>query len=303
MSDFVQYLHDWFYTYVWKPLPEMKFGEWGDQLVKWLDTNWAPLFNGITDGMTWMFDSLVQVFTYLPSGIMIIILALVAWACRSWKLGLGMGIFAFVIAWTPYWHATMETLAMVFISTVVATVLAIPLGVWASHNATVSRMIRPVLDFMQTLPAFVYLIPVVILFSPGVVPGMIATIVFCMPPGVRFTELGIRQVDKETIEAGQAFGASPWSILTRIKLPLALPTIMAGLNQVIMLSLSMVVIAGLVGGDGLGQEINSALSHVRVEDGINAGLAVAFLAIFLDRVSQGLSDRTPVARAQRLANS
>jgi glycine betaine/proline transport system permease protein len=160
---------------------------------------------------------------------------------------------------------------------------------------------RPVLDFMQTLPAFVYLLPVVMLFGVGETPGIIATIIFCMPPGVRLTELGLRQVDREVVEAAQAFGSSPGRTLVRVKLPLALPTIMAGLNQVIMLALSMVVIAGMVGGGGLGEDIVSALGRVDIAKGFNAGIAVVILAIFLDRVMQGLADRTPVARAAKLA--
>ncbi|WP_051703889.1 proline/glycine betaine ABC transporter permease [Glycomyces sp. NRRL B-16210] len=296
----IDYLRDWFWTYVWKPLPELAIGDWMESAIRWARATWAPFFTGIKDFLEFLYSNLADALLWLPSGLMVLVFAAVAFAAKGWKLGLGMGAGMFVVAWMPYWEETMETLAMVIVSALIATIIAVPLGILASENRTVSTLTRPALDFMQTLPAFVYLLPVVMLFRVGVVPGIIATIIFCMPPGVRFTELGLRQVDKEVVEAGQAFGASPASILARIKLPLALPTIMAGLNQVIMLALSMVVIAGLVGGGGLGEIITNSLSRVDLASGFNAGLAVVFLAVFLDRVTQGLSDRTPVARAALL---
>ena len=173
-------------------------------------------------------------------------------------------------------------------ATATALIIAIPLGIWAARNRYVSAVVRPVLDLMQTMPAFVYLIPAVLFFSIGAVPGLFATLIFAMPPGVRMTELGIKQVDKETVEAGRAFGATDWEILTGIQLPLAIPTIMAGVNQVIMLALSMAVIAGMVGADGLGQEVVSALAKINIAKGTEAGLSIVFLAIFLDRVTSAL---------------
>jgi len=297
----IEYLRDWFWTYVWKPLPDMPFGDWMDGLIRWLRTEWSALFSGIETFLETIYFGLADALLWLPSGLMIILFAGIAWAAKSWKLGVVVGAGMFIVGWTPYWDSTMETLAMVVVSALIATALAIPIGILASENRIASAVTRPALDFMQTLPAFVYLLPVVMLFGIGETPGMIATIVFCMPPGVRLTELGLRQVDREVVEAGQAFGASPARILLRIKMPLALPTIMAGLNQVIMLALSMVVIAGMVGGGGLGSQIVSALGRVEIAKGFNAGIAVVFLAVFLDRVMQGLADRTPVARAAALA--
>ena len=182
----------------------------------------------------------------------------------------------------------METLVLVTLATLTALIFAIPLGIWAARNKYVSVLIRPVLDLMQTMPAFVYLIPSVLFFSIGVVPGMFATLIFAMPPGVRMTELGIKQVDKETVEAGRSFGATDWQILRGIQLPLAVPTIMAGVNQVIMLALSMAVIAGMVGADGLGKEVVKALATIDIAKGTEAGLSIVFLAIYLDRVTAAL---------------
>jgi glycine betaine/proline transport system permease protein len=297
----IEYLRNWFWTYVWKPLPDMPFGDWMEAFIRWARDAWAAGFDAVDTGLEFLYAHLADGLLWLPSGVMVLLFAAVAWAAKGWKLAAGIGVGMFVVAWTPYWEETMQTLSMVLVSAAIAILLAIPLGIAAAESRAVSAVARPVLDFMQTLPAFVYLIPVVMLFSVGVVPGIIATIIFAMPPGVRLTELGLRQVDGEVVEAGQAFGASPARILARIKLPLALPTIMAGLNQVIMLALSMVVIAGLVGGGGLGSVISGSLGRLDIAAGFNAGLAVVLLAILLDRVTQGLSDRTPVARAAKPA--
>jgi glycine betaine/proline transport system permease protein len=296
----IEWLHAWFYTYVWKFLPAMPFGDWMNAFIRWLRDSGSAFFGGSEAFLKFLYTGLADGLLWLPSGLMVLVFAAIAWAARGWKLGLTILAGMFVVAWSPYWDAAMHTLSMVVVATAIATLLAIPLGIAASEHRVVSAAARPVLDFMQTLPAFVYLIPVVMLYSVGPVPGIIATIIFCMPPGVRLTELGLRQVDPEVVEAGHAFGASPATILLRIKLPLALPTIMAGLNQVIMLALSMVVIAGMVGGGGLGDVINSALGRIDIAMGFNAGIAVVFLAIFLDRVMHGLSERTPVAKAARL---
>jgi glycine betaine/proline transport system permease protein len=166
----------------------------------------------------------------------------------------------------------------------------VPLGILAARSDRFSAVIRPVLDFMQTMPSLVYLIPAVVFFSVGFVPGVFATLLFSLPPGVRFTELGIRGVDSETVEAGQAFGATPGKILRGIQLPLATPTIMAGINQVIMLALSMAVVAGMAGANGLGKEVVSALSTLNIAKGVEAGLSVVILAVFLDRVTAALGN-------------
>lgn len=190
----------------------------------------------------------------------------------------------------------MDTLALTLVAAFIAVLISVPLGIWAARSDTVSRIVKPILDFLQTMPAFVYLIPALILFRIGVVPGIVATIAFAMAPGVRLTELGIRGVDKEVVEAGHAFGASPRRILGQIQLPLALPTIMAGVNQVIMLSLSMVVIASMVGAPGLGKPIIQSLSRITVGLGFEAGFAVVILAIVLDRLTAALGNsRKPSA--------
>ena len=193
-----------------------------------------------------------------------------------------------VIAGLNQWTNAMDTLALTLVAAFVAAVTSVRIGIWAARSDTVSSILKPVLDFLQTMPVFVYLIPAIILFGIGAVPGIVASIAFAMARGVRFTELGIRGVDTEVIEAGQAFGSSPARIFLQIQLPLARPTIMAGINQVIMLSLSMVVIASMVGAGGLGKDIIQALRRIDVGLGAEAGLSAVILAIILDRLTASL---------------
>ena len=231
---------------------------------------------------------MTDVLTASPIVLVIAVAALIAWAVRSIWLAAGTVVSFLLILSMQLWIPAMQTLALVIVAALVAIVIAVPLGIWSARNDTVRSILKPVLDFMQTMPAFVYLIPAIVFFSIGVVPGLVATVIFALPPGVRLTELGIRGVDSETVEAGHAFGATPGQILRGIQLPLALPTILAGVNQVIMLALSMAVIAGMAGADGLGKRVVEAISTVNIGKGVEAGLSVVLIAVFLDRVTAAL---------------
>jgi glycine betaine/proline transport system permease protein len=191
-----------------------------------------------------------------------------------------------VIDATGFWPQTMVTLALIIAATVISLVLGLPLGIWAARSDRVAAIVRPTLDFMQTMPAFVYLIPAAMLFGLGRVPGVLATVIFAMPPVVRLTSLGIRQVNKEQVEAGITFGCTPTQVLFKVQIPGAMPSIMAGINQTIMMALSMVIIASMVGAGGLGNDVLASIQRLDIGLGFESGLAVVLLAIMLDRITE-----------------
>jgi glycine betaine/proline transport system permease protein len=280
--------------------PRLPLGDWVADFTDWFTDTFSLLLGGIDAGLSAAYEGLAYLLATPSFLIMIVVFGAVGWWLRSWKFAVFTVIGFYVIRALDQWVTAMDTLALVLLAAGLSVLLAVPLGIWAARSETVSRVLRPVLDLMQTMPAMVYLIPTLAAFGIGAVPGMVATVVFAMPPGVRLTELAIRRVDEEVVEAGYAFGAAPSRILRQIQLPLALPTIMAGINQVIMLALSMVVLAAMVGASGLGGEVLSALNRVNVAKGVEAGLAVVILAIYLDRLVAALGDRAPVARAERV---
>ena len=263
-------------------------GTWVSDVVDWVTTSLAGLFDVISTVFGGFYEGIDWAFVAPPFWAVMIVIVAVGVFARGWLFGLGTAVGLVVILGLAQWENTMHTIALTLVATVIAIVISIPVGIWMARSAGASAAIRPVLDFLQTMPAFVYLIPAIILFGVGAVPGIVATILFAIAPGVRLTELGIREVDKEVVEAGQAFGASPGRILRQIQLPLARPSIMAGVNQVIMLSLSMVVIAGMVGAPGLGKAIVGSFQRIDVGLGFEAGLAVVIVAILLDRITSTL---------------
>ncbi|MEU0395213.1 ABC transporter permease/substrate binding protein [Streptomyces sp. NPDC006208] len=278
-------------------MPRLPLGAWVDSGVDWLQSHLSWLFDAITSLVTGMYDG-IEAALLAPEPLLFGgILAVVAWWLRGLIAG-GLTFAGFaLIDSVDLWDDAMSTLSLVLVATLVTLAIAVPLGIWASRSAAVSAVTRPVLDFMQTMPAMVYLIPGIIFFGVGVVPGIIATIVFALPPGVRMTELGIRQVDEELVEAAEAFGTTPRNTLLRVQLPLALPTIMAGINQVIMLGLSMVVIAGMVGGGGLGGAVYRAIGNVDIGLGFEAGISIVILAMYLDRITGALGRQvSPLGR-------
>lgn len=273
-------------------------GQWVKVGVDWVRDNLDALTDVIADVARWLVGSLTDILLVVPIPLAIVIAALLAWLVRSWQLAIGTALTFILIVGMDMWEASMQTLSLVLVAATIAVVIGVPLGIWSARNDVVRAIIKPVLDFMQTMPGLVYLIPAIVFFSIGVVPGLVATVIFALPPAVRLTDLGIRGVDTETVEAGRAFGATPSQILRGIQLPLAMPTIMTGVNQVIMLALSMAVIAGFAGADGLGKVVIQALSTVNVPLGVEAGLSVVIIAVFLDRVTAALGD--PVAHRSSL---
>ena len=274
-------------------VPPLPVGELLETAFDWFKDTFDAAFDAIGDFINSVIDGMAGLLQAPDPLVLAIFLALLAWLVRDWKLAIGSLVGLVVIIGMDMWDPAMETLALVVVATLFALLIGIPLGIWAARSPVVSRILKPVMDFMQTMPGLVWLVPVVILFGIGVAGAMVATVIFALPPAVRLTELGIRQVDSEVVEAGQAFGAGPRQILKDIQLPLALPTLMAGVNQVIMLALSMAVIAGLVGGGGLGNEVVGAISTLNLALGFDAGISVVILAIFLDRLTASIGSRRP----------
>ncbi|MEU4658669.1 ABC transporter permease/substrate binding protein [Streptomyces sp. NPDC023723] len=287
-------------------MPRIPLGTWVNDAVDWL-----------LDHVAWLFDFFKTVFTGTYDGINAVLqapepllLAGIFAVIAFWLRGTLAGVLTFVgfafIDSLELWENAMITLSLVLVATIIALVIAVPVGIWAARSDRVSSVVRPVLDFMQTLPAMIYLIPAILFFGTGASAGIVATLIFALAPGVRMTELGIRQVDKELVEAAEAFGTTPRNTLLRVQLPLALPTVMAGVNQVIMLGLSMAAIAGMVGTGGLGGDVNEAIGQLNVGLGSEAGVAIVILAIYLDRMTSALGTqvsplgRRAVARARSL---
>ena len=265
--------------------PRLPLGQWVEDGIDYITETFGVFFDVIKFIIASVADGMNFLFASPPFWVMLIIFAAVAFVARGWVFAVGTIVSFLLILSLNQWENAMDTLALVLVAAAIAVLISVPLGILAAKYQTVSTIVKPVLDFLQTMPAFVYLIPALILFRIGDVPGIVATVLFALAPGVRLTELGIRGVDKEVVEAGQAFGSSPSRILRQIQLPLALPSIMAGINQVIMLSLSMVVIASMVGAGGLGKPVIQSLSRADVSLGFEAGLSVVLLAIFLDRLT------------------
>lgn len=266
-------------------VPRIPVGQRIEDFFGWVTTNMDSFFDAVTDGAGATVNGLIALLQAPDPLVLVVAFALLGLLVRGWKFATLALLGLLLVVSMGQWNAAMETLALVVVATVVAVLIAIPLGVIAARSQHASALFKPVLDLMQTMPAFVWLVPVVTLFSIGVVPGVVATIIFALPPGVRLTELGIRSVDAETVEAANAFGATPRQTLLGVQLPLAMPTIMAGINQVIMLALSMAVIAGLVGAEGLGGAVSEAIATLNLGLGFEAGLSVVMLAIYLDRVT------------------
>ncbi|RKI25861.1 ABC transporter permease [Bacillus thuringiensis] len=269
-------------------IPRIPLGEWVDSFVASLYEHFEGLFRGFSYIIGGFVDLLTNFLIIIPAILMIIILCFLIWyTTRKLSLVIFTLIGLLFILNINYWAQTMQTLALVLMSVIISIIVGIPIGILASQNERFSKFLKPTLDFMQTMPAFVYLIPAITFFGVGVVPGIIASVIFAMPPTIRFTDLGIRQVPEDLIEAANAFGSTASQKLFKVQLPLATGTIMAGVNQSIMLSLSMVVTASLVGAPGLGVDVYRSVTQVNIGMGFEAGLAIVVIAIILDRITQG----------------
>jgi len=265
--------------------------EWVQEFVNWLVLNHRDIFQAIKTPIELCLKGFEWFFTFLHPAVVIVLFAYAAWRFVGKKTTVFTIVTFLLIGYLGLWEDTMITLAMVISSVFFCAIAGIPLGIMSGRSDRLELFLRPALDAMQTIPPFVYLVPVVMLFSIGTVSGILATIVFALPPIVRLTSLGIRQVHPELIEAALAFGATPWQVLRKVQFPLALPSIMAGLNQTLMMALSMVVIAALIGAGGLGNPVVQGLNTLEIGLATIGGLAIVLLAMMLDRITQGFAKK------------
>ena len=260
--------------------------DWINQGLNWVVLHFRPVLHTLRGPVDTLLGSVEAALQYPPTGVMIALLALLAWQLAGKALGVATLISLAVVAMLGIWPEAMVTLALVLTALLFCVVIGLPLGIWLARSDRAQKWVRPFLDAMQTTPAFVYLVPVVMLFGIGNVPGVIVTIIFALPPLVRLTNLGIRQVRPDLVEAARAYGASPWQLLTKVQLPLAMPSIMAGINQTLMLSLSMVVIASMIAVGGLGLMVLRGIGRLDMGLAAVGGLGIVILAIVLDRITQ-----------------
>jgi len=272
-------------------VPKIPIGEWVESLEGWLETNFEPFFNGVKIVVGNIVDGLADGFNFFPPLVVIAIFTILAFWLGRYRLAAFTLLGLLLVLNLGYWSHTMDTLALVLTASFISIVIGVPLGILCAGNKRVQSVVTPLLDLMQTMPAFVYLLPAVAFFSLGVVPGVIASVIFSIPPTIRLTSLGIRQVPEDLVEAADAFGSTSMQKLFKVQLPIAIPTIMAGINQTIMLSLSMVVIASMIGAQGVGADVYKAVTQAKTGVGTEAGLAVVVLAIMLDRMTQKLAKK------------
>jgi glycine betaine/proline transport system permease protein len=277
-----------FFSFEEKLIP---LDEWVQAFVDWLVFNHRDIFQAIKAPIELCLKGFEWLFTVLPPVVVIILFAVVAWRYAGKRVTIFTVVTFLLVGYLGFWEETMITLAMVISSVFFCALVGIPLGIMSGRSDRFEVLLRPALDAMQTVPSFVYLVPVVMLFSIGTVSGILATIIFALPPIVRLTSLGIRQVHPELIEAALAFGATPWQVLRKVQFPLAMPSIMAGLNQTLMMALSMVVIAALIGAGGLGNPVVQGLNTLEIGLATVGGLSIVLLAMMLDRITQGFAQK------------
>ncbi len=274
-------------------------GKWVNQFVDWLVINYGAGFEAFADSLLTVLVALEQVLRGAPWWVVLIVIAAITWhASKNWKLATGLVIAMFAIGVLGLWDKAMQTLALMIVATSLAVIIGVPVGIAMAISNRLRAVMLPILDTMQTMPSFVYLIPALMLFGLGKVPAILATVIYAAPPLIRLTDLGIRLVDQEVLEASRSFGASRKQILFGVQLPLALPNIMAGINQTTMMSISMVVIASMIGARGLGEQVLMGIQRLDVGAGMEAGIAIVLLAVVFDRIGQAYGKRSQRSHAE-----
>jgi len=279
-------------------IPKFPLAHIIDVMLDWLTTNFSFITKALSHVISAAIDGIVSGLLWLPPWLLVIAVAALAWRMAGKRVAIFSAIGLLFLWNLRLWEPTIQTITLVLISTLIAVMIGLPLGIGAALSKRTSRVVMPVLDFMQTMPAFVYLIPAIPFFGLGAVSASVATVIFSMPPAIRLTALGIKQVPADLIEAADAFGSTPRQKLFKVQLPMAVPTIMAGINQTIMLALSMVVIAAMIGAGGLGGEVWKAIQRLEPGKGFESGIAIVILAMILDRITQRIGRRSEAASAK-----
>lgn len=269
----------------------LKIGVVVERVVQWMVDNFSGIFDGIAGIVSFVLIQIDSFFNWVPWPVMLVALVVIAYFVAGRKIAIFTAISLFFVGALDLWAEGMSTLALVTTAVFISVAIGLPAGIFTAKSVRFDKVLRPILDGMQTIPSFVYLIPAIMFFGIGNVPGILATVIFAVPPMVRLTSLGIQQVDPEVVEAGHAFGATPMQLLFKIQLPLALPSIMTGVNQTVMMALSMVVVAAMIGAGGLGYKILYSIQRIDLAVGIEAGLGILFIAMMLDRILQGITRR------------
>ncbi|QZY54707.1 ABC transporter permease [Crassaminicella profunda] len=273
----------------------IELGKYVENFVKYLTTNYGEFFDVMKDGILWFLVNVETFLQWVPWWLVIAIVFVAGWRIKKqFSSGIVYGIMLFFVGAFGLWKLMMSTLAVVLTSVVISLLIGIPVGILMAYSRKVETFMKPVLDAMQTMPSFVYLIPAIMLFGLGKVPGVFATTIYAVPPVIRLTNLAIRNVSKEMVEAANSFGSSPWQTLIKVELPQALPTIMTGVNQTTMMAMAMVVVASMIGAKGLGGEVLIAINRIDIAKGTEAGLAIVVIAIIIDRITQGIAERFKV---------
>ncbi len=271
---------------------KIPLADWIDTAMDWMVVHWGSVFDTVGEVLLLLLLNMERFFLWLPWPVLILFVGIFSWRLmKSPGMGAIMAGLMFTIGCFGYWKMAMMTLSLVVGAVVLSLAVGIPIGIAMARNNRVDSAIKPILDAMQTLPSFVYLIPVLMFFGLGKVPALFATIIYSMPPIIRLTNVGIREVSHQVVEAAEAFGSSPWQILTKVQLPLARPTIVVGINQTTMMALAMVVVASMIGAKGLGMEVLLAINRIEVGRGFEAGLCIVFLAIVIDRITHAMATR------------
>lgn len=270
---------------------QFNIGKYIDIIVNWLVTNGETVFESITQGTLGVLLAIQNFIMWVPWYIIILLVVLLGLYVSNWKSGLMYGAMLFIIGGMGLWEEMAITLAIVITSVLISVIIGVPLGILAAYSKRASTIISPLLDAMQTMPSFVYLIPAVMFFGLGMVPAVFATIIYATPPAIRLTTLAIRGVSQEMLEAAHSFGSPPWKVLLQVELPQAFPTIMTGINQTTMMAMAMVVTSSMIGAKGLGLNVLTSINRLDIAMGFEAGISIVFLAVIIDRLTQGAANK------------